>query len=325
MTQAPMIIPVASGKGGVGKTWFTAGLAMGLAELGADVIAVDLDLGGSNLHLFLGMPNRYPGIGDYLVKKHKNLNALAVPSPWPNLRLIPGDGQSLFMGNIAYAQKTKLLKAIRGLQTDFVLLDLGAGSAFNTLDFFAMSPLGLLLTSPEMPAMINLMTFVKNRVFRLVEQKVRDKHQLHKRIKAHFAQSIEDNPISTTELLQEMAVEYPEYAAKIGKLLSQVRLRPVINMGNSLDDLSYLRKIEQNLSDRLGIAFDHFGFIPRDVGVMQAAATGKVYLKSNAADPPARAVRAVADRVLRLWSQPIPQSWERLYANTQRSFLPKDG
>ncbi len=43
------IIPVASGKGGVGKSVITANLSVSLAEKGCRVVAVDLDLGGSNL------------------------------------------------------------------------------------------------------------------------------------------------------------------------------------------------------------------------------------------------------------------------------------
>ena len=63
---AATIIPIASGKGGVGKSFVSSNLAMALAQLGHRVIAVDLDFGGANLHSFLGLPNRYPGIGDFL-------------------------------------------------------------------------------------------------------------------------------------------------------------------------------------------------------------------------------------------------------------------
>jgi len=60
------VIPVAAGKGGVGKTQIAANLAIALAQAGEKTIVVDLDLGGSNLHTHLGLPNRNPGLGDYL-------------------------------------------------------------------------------------------------------------------------------------------------------------------------------------------------------------------------------------------------------------------
>jgi flagellar biosynthesis protein FlhG len=42
----PKIVPIASGKGGVGKTFLTANLAIALAEAGHPTIAVDMHLGG---------------------------------------------------------------------------------------------------------------------------------------------------------------------------------------------------------------------------------------------------------------------------------------
>ena len=60
------IIPIASGKGGVGKSFITANLAIALAKLGKQVIVADLDFGGSNLHTCLGIHNTHPGIGDFL-------------------------------------------------------------------------------------------------------------------------------------------------------------------------------------------------------------------------------------------------------------------
>ena len=44
------ILPIASGKGGVGKSVLVANLGISLASFGQRTVLVDLDLGGSNLH-----------------------------------------------------------------------------------------------------------------------------------------------------------------------------------------------------------------------------------------------------------------------------------
>jgi flagellar biosynthesis protein FlhG len=72
------IIPVASGKGGVGKSLIAANLSMALARLGHETVAVDLDLGGSNLHSYFGLPNKFPGIGDYLKGGRSDLENLLI-------------------------------------------------------------------------------------------------------------------------------------------------------------------------------------------------------------------------------------------------------
>jgi hypothetical protein len=129
-----VIIPVASGKGGVGKTFIAANLALALAELGHRVVAVDLDFGGANLHSLLGISNRHAGIGDFLKARTAELEDLLVPAGAPNLSFLPGDGKTPFMANIAYAQKIKLMVRIRKLPADFILLDLGAGSSLGGIE-----------------------------------------------------------------------------------------------------------------------------------------------------------------------------------------------
>ena len=51
------VIPIASGKGGVGKSLLAANLSIALAQAGKEVVLADLDLGASNLHLSLGFPS----------------------------------------------------------------------------------------------------------------------------------------------------------------------------------------------------------------------------------------------------------------------------
>lgn len=51
------VIVVASGKGGTGKTMFTANLGATLALMGKKVVVVDMDTGLRNLDLYLGLEN----------------------------------------------------------------------------------------------------------------------------------------------------------------------------------------------------------------------------------------------------------------------------
>ena len=49
------VLVVTSGKGGTGKTTLCAGLASCLAAMGQRVLAIDCDIGLSNLDIALGM------------------------------------------------------------------------------------------------------------------------------------------------------------------------------------------------------------------------------------------------------------------------------
>ncbi len=127
MMSETTIIPVAGGKGGVGKTLLTANLAMALAQLGHPTIVVDLDLGNSNINSFLGLPNQFPGVGDFLRIGSKPLQDFLVETNIENLQLIPGYGRMPFMANITYYQKQRLIRQLMDLSSRYVLLDLGAG------------------------------------------------------------------------------------------------------------------------------------------------------------------------------------------------------
>ncbi len=162
------ILPVASGKGGVGKTVFTANLGARLAQAGKTVILVDLDLGGANLHTCLGVRNRYPGVGSIVWKKEKSLEALVVPTGMERLFLVPGDNLLPGTANLEFFTKRRIMKELQELTADYVLIDLGAGASYNVVDFWLMASDGLLVTAPEIPAVLNAYSFLKTAAFRLL-------------------------------------------------------------------------------------------------------------------------------------------------------------
>src|SRR5690606_3441331 len=66
---------VGGGKGGVGKSLISSSLATSLTRQGNQVIAVDLDLGGANLHTTLGVDLPRQGLSDFLSGRTRDLNA----------------------------------------------------------------------------------------------------------------------------------------------------------------------------------------------------------------------------------------------------------
>ena len=52
-----VVIAVASGKGGTGKTSVCAGLSTALADMGRTVLCMDCDIGLRNLDISLGLPD----------------------------------------------------------------------------------------------------------------------------------------------------------------------------------------------------------------------------------------------------------------------------
>jgi flagellar biosynthesis protein FlhG len=164
------IVPVASGKGGVGKTLVAANLAIALAQANRRVILADLDLGGSNLHLVLGLNVGGPSIGTFLGKKKIDFSEAVHETGIPNLRFIPGDAEIPGLANLTASQKNMIVRRLSGLDADYLILDLGAGTSQNTLDFFLMSGQGIIVTTPTPTATVNAYLFLKNAAFRLLQR-----------------------------------------------------------------------------------------------------------------------------------------------------------
>jgi len=84
------IYAVASGKGGVGKSVLSASLGVGLAAMGKEVILIDADLGGANLHTCMGMLEPRYTLFDFYSLEKETLADIVLTTPVENLRLISG-------------------------------------------------------------------------------------------------------------------------------------------------------------------------------------------------------------------------------------------
>jgi flagellar biosynthesis protein FlhG len=158
---------VGGGKGGTGKSLVAHGLGLGLAGQGSNVILVDADYGGPNQHTYCGLRQPGTSLADFFERKQP-LESLALETGVPRLRLIPGNINTANTDGITWAQKQKLFRHLRQLQTDHVILDLGAGSQYDTLDTFLLADYQIGVIMPDRLSIENFYLFLKNLKFRQV-------------------------------------------------------------------------------------------------------------------------------------------------------------
>ena len=163
------IIPVASGKGGVGKSLLSANLAIALGQAGKRVLLVDLDLGASNLHLVLGHPGAKEGIGTFFTGQSK-FEDIIHQTDYMNVSFIAGDSEIPGLTSLKVSQKNELIRSFNKVENnfDYLILDLGAGTHLTILDMFLLSPQGIVVTAPTVTATLNGYLFLKNVVFRMM-------------------------------------------------------------------------------------------------------------------------------------------------------------
>ena len=72
-----------------------------------------------------------------------------MPTDIPNLHFISARHCGVEAANIYTTQKQKIIRALKKLDYDYVLMDLGAGTNFNMLDFFLTSGQGICVLTSE--------------------------------------------------------------------------------------------------------------------------------------------------------------------------------
>ena len=126
MTSPGQCIAVASGKGGTGKTSFTAGVGAALALSGRRVLCLDCDIGLRNLDLALGLSDRTLMDFSDVAQNRCSLELAAVEHPKiPGLFLLTAPARP-HGRPVTEIQMADLLREVRR-RFDFCLLDAPAG------------------------------------------------------------------------------------------------------------------------------------------------------------------------------------------------------
>jgi len=320
MKKDRIIIPIASGKGGVGKSIVSSNLAIAIAQQGHKTVAVDLDLGGSNLHTYLGLSNKYAGIGDYLKAKNIKFKDMIVETEIPNLSFVPGEGRTPFLANIPFEQRLDVIQNIQQISAEYILLDLGAGTTFNTLNFFGISHQGIIVTTFETPAVMNFFMFLKNFLFRIISSIVRHDRQIFKLVVESFRSINADEPLTVKSLLELINEKNPELAARAKKTVSYYHPRIIFNMGDHPDDLLMTNKVDRTLQQTLSLQVDYFGFIFYDNQIRQAIRNKEPLMQSIPKSPFTICIQDIARRIIKIWDKDINKSGERLYESTKKRY-----
>jgi flagellar biosynthesis protein FlhG len=160
---------VGGGKGGTGKSFLSANLAIEVGARQGDVVVIDADLGGPNLHTLLAVKENGKDLGDFVKNKVSSLEDILTTTAYPGLKLIRGSENSLFLANLNHYKKLKLIRQIRNLPAKRVIIDLGTGSAYNTLDLFVIARPGILVVTPEPTAVENTYYFLKSCAVRILK------------------------------------------------------------------------------------------------------------------------------------------------------------
>ncbi len=289
------IYPIGSGKGGVGKSFIAASLGVLLAKQGKTVVLVDLDLGGSNLHTLLGIKNPKSGIDSFLYKKVKRLEHVAVPTSIPDLFIISSLHCSMEIPNLFYVQKQKIINAIRELPFDYILLDLGSGTNFNTLDFFLTSKEGIFIFTPEPTSIENSFRFIKAAYLRRLKQIIK-RHAFTSMVK-NAVVGPNNEAIKSPDIIDIVLEHDPDREKFLKDILSEFKFRFIINQFRKNLDAKLGDKIETVCNRHFYSNFEFLGSINYDERVCDAVISKKLFVLKYSYTTSSIELKKIADKI----------------------------
>jgi flagellar biosynthesis protein FlhG len=199
---------------------------------GQQTILMDVDLGGANLHTLLRIKSPPRTINDFITKRYNSLEDICINTEIENFRLISGASEILSLANLQFAQKTKIIQHISLLDADYiVLVDLGAGTSFNVLDFFLVADKEITVLTPQPISIQNTYAFVRNAVYRKLSRLSSRDPSLHALIKTSINTKNELKMQTVKELfqfIQELSGE--DVAESLRKEIEEIQPEVITNM-----------------------------------------------------------------------------------------------
>ncbi|MGE4130662.1 MAG: MinD/ParA family protein [Bdellovibrionales bacterium] len=274
------IIAVGGGKGGVGKSFVSSSLSIFLAHLGYDTLAIDLDLGGANLHTSLGAPLSNVGINEFILNPDLEFSDLIQPTSWPKLKLISGSSDVVDIANIDELQRSRVMSAIFRHKADFTILDLSAGTHHSTVDFFLMAQHKVTVITPDPSSIENAYRFLKAAFFRKLrryEHQLQLKSQIDELLNNKAQHGIK-NP---SDLIRVLVDREPVLGLKLRNILGALNYEIVLNQARTRQEMELGYSLQSVCNKYFGFPCDFLGSLEYDNAVWQSLRQRNHLLQAN--------------------------------------------
>ena len=218
---------VGGGKGGTGKSLVSNGLGTHLAERGEQVILVDADYGGPNQHTYCGIRKPQTSLVQFF-EERLSLEEIAQQTKIEGLRLIPGNINSHNTDNLTTTQKQKLFRHLKHLKADHVILDLGAGTGYDTLDTFLQADIQVGVIAPDTLAIENFYLFLKNLKYRQLGNTL-SRLSLRDRAKGIWKNRAEHGIANTKQFVAHLRILSPAFSELFNQEQKKLKMNVVLN------------------------------------------------------------------------------------------------
>ena len=291
---------IGGGKGGIGKTLITSNIAVYLSWLKKKVVVVDMDLGGANLHTSLGIDNPGKSLSDLVLGRVDDVNSLMFETPIKNLFLISGAQDPTGIANMRHMHKTRLIRKFKEIDADIVILDLGAGTTFNTLDFFLLADQKIVVVTPEPTSIENAYRFIKAAFYRMLRTSTPSPY-VRQLIESAMDHKNERGISTPKQLLDEVCRMSSADGIELQRKMHAFHLALIVNQVRVKNEADVGKSIQMVCEHYFGMTIDYMGHLPYDNSVWQSVRHRKPFILE---DPNSTAVTHLEEIIRNLIATP---------------------
>ena len=308
----PTTIAILGAKGGAGTSLFSANLAIYLATIGKQVLAVDADPSGADLHAMLGIGPRVApyvaptpafgvegtlaGLAETL--DHDAIDTLPprdpVDGPIPSLRLLDGGLSEPHRGSARRSSLRELEKRLEKQDADFAVVDLGSAATDAAIRFWCRSPHRLALTMPEPNAVSGLYRLVRKAFAATALDQLEDEQ---KQIALHAAFGKAGLFPAPSDIAALMRLEWPELGQALRDCMKTLSFPFIVNQARLRADLELGDQLAVAVRRRYGVHLRYLGYIEHDDAVRTCAQKRRPLLLESPGTRASRNIEKIARRM----------------------------
>lgn len=294
----PRVIALGGGKGGAGRTLLAANLGIFLSQMGKKVVVVDASLGASNLHTLFAVEPPPTNLADFLSGRVTQIEDVLRPLPGLTVKLVGG---SAGLPSVPPKREAivRFLEKLRGLDVDFILLDLESGSAPHTLDFFLAADLRVMVLIPELTSVERNYQFLASAFYReLFGPGLSSEEMVWSRRVFDRAQRESGGQPSPLDLSGELAQNDPSAASWVRRKLGRFRPYVLVNQARTTSDSRLLEGLRSVARRRYGVAVEPLGPVELDDAAWLSVRRRRPLVLEYPDSPATRTIGAIARRLV---------------------------
>lgn len=291
---------VGGGKGGVGKSLVASNLALALSKQGKKVLLVDADLGAANLHTFLGIDGGKGALSSFLKDEISDIGSLISRTPFPNLDLISGAKDSLDVADVRNAQIRRLREALKKVEYDYAVLDIGPGTSSNLLDMFLMGNEGVILSTPEPTTIENNYRFLKCLFLRKIKS-IADSQEdgvLNGMLQKIFSDRWSQRVKTVSDIIEQLTVLDFDQGRMLKEDLSATSISMIMNQTKREEDNLMGPSIQRACADYFGMDIGYLGSVGYEDCVSESIRTRRPLVMNYSASRAAKSMEACLGQLM---------------------------